>query len=152
MDNNKYKEVLQKAIDSEVEAYDFYRNAAEKVRDEKLRAIFEELAQDELNHIKTLEALLEDNSLKMSFKETDSNYKIAETIELPKLKVDILFTDGVASAMKWEEEAMNLYNKLANASNDPEQKELFLQLAKTEQIHKVKLEDYYNNAAFIEAW
>ena len=50
------------------------------------------------------------------------------------------------------EEAMNLYEKVAGASADPDQKKVFTELAKMERGHKARLEDIYTNSAFAEAW
>jgi rubrerythrin len=40
--------------------------------------------------------------------------------------------------MKEEEEAMQMYQALANSSTSPDQKEMFLALAGMERSHKVK--------------
>ena len=44
------------------------------------------------------------------------------------------------------------YQKFADASSNQEQKNTFLQLAKMEKTHKVKLENLYTNSAFNEVW
>ena len=48
--------------------------------------------------------------------------------------------DAIGLAMKAEEEAMQMYQALANSSTSPDQKEMFLALANMEKSHKVKLE------------
>jgi len=52
MNTNKYKEILMLAVNNEVEAYEFYLNAAGKSKSENLRSVFNELAQEESNHKK----------------------------------------------------------------------------------------------------
>ena len=47
---------------------------------------------------------------------------------------------------------MQMYEKLADASADSEQKKIFTELAKMERGHKARLEDLYTNSAFVEAW
>jgi rubrerythrin len=54
--------------------------------------------------------------------------------------------------MKKEEEAMDMYQSLANNSSDEAQKKLFMNLSVMEKGHKTKLEDLYTNMAFPEAW
>jgi len=147
----KYKEILIMAINNEVEAYDFYNNAAQKSQSENLKTTFKELAEDELNHKRTLEAFLNNETKQMQFSEV-ADYKVSESVELPKLTNEMSFIDGITLAMKKEEEAMDMYNKFADASTEQAQKEMFLQLAKMELGHKAKLENIYLNSAHTEVW
>ncbi|MDX9929692.1 MAG: ferritin family protein [Bacteroidales bacterium] len=147
-----YKEILKLAIRNEIEAYEFYHSAAVKARTENLESTFRELAGEEMNHRRTLEGFLLNESLTLNFKNSRDDFKVSESVELPPLTTDMSFADGVALAMKKEEEAMDMYKKFAAASEDPGQKSTFLQLAAMEQGHKLKLEDLYTNAAFVEAW
>jgi len=146
-----YKEILATAINNEVEAYEFYTNASLKSVNKNLKDIFRELADEELKHKKLLEGFLKDNSLKMNFS-TGVDYKISESVELPKLTKEMSFSDGIALAMKKEEEAMEMYQKFADATADQDQKKTFLQLAKMEKTHKTRLEDMYTNTAYNEVW
>ncbi|MBN1338327.1 MAG: ferritin family protein [Bacteroidales bacterium] len=147
-----YKEILKMAINNEIEAYEFYLQAAGKSKSENMKSTFNELAEEELSHRKTLEGFLSDESLKLNFRESKADYKVSETVELPPLTGDMSFLDGITLAMKKEEEAMAMYKEFAEASGSMEQKNTFLQLANMEQGHKVKLEELYNNAAFVEVW
>jgi len=146
-----YKEILATAINNELEAYEFYASAAQKSVDKSLKDIFKELAGEELKHKHLLEAFLNDKKLQMNFSST-SDYKISESVELPKLTSNMSFVDGIALAMKKEEEAMVMYQRFADASTDQDQKNTFLQLAKMEKTHKIKLEDLYTNSAYNEVW
>ena len=47
---------LMKAIRTEADGYHFYTMAAEKTQDEKGREVFQTLAQEELAHMRFLEA------------------------------------------------------------------------------------------------
>ncbi|MDI9369663.1 MAG: ferritin family protein [Synergistaceae bacterium] len=147
----EYEKILRMAIESEVEAYEFYKDAAAKVTDAVLKDTFEELAEEEVDHKLLLEGYLADKGRKMNFKAPD-DYKVSETVELQTLSTDIAFKDAIALAMKKEQEAMELYRSFADMSETAEQKEAFLQLATMEQGHKSRLEDIYTNAAFAEAW
>lgn len=150
--SKNYKEIISLAIGNEEEAYEFYKNAAGKSKSSNLKSIFNELAAEELSHKKTLEAFLKNESLNIAFKQIETDYKISETVELPALKPDMSFADGIALAMKKEEEAMNMYKKFAELSSSPDQKKIFNELSKMEQGHKVKLEELYNSTAYTEAW
>ncbi len=143
--------ILRMAVNNEVEAHDFYDGAAAKTTNKSLKSIFVELAGEELKHKLLLESFLADGGKKLHFAET-TDYKIAETVELPKLTVGMSFVDAIALAMKKEEEAMKMYRNFADASSSAEQKEMFTQLARMEQGHKARLETLYTDTAFVEAW
>jgi rubrerythrin len=145
-----YKRVISMAVENEIEAYDFYTAVGEKVNDPNLKSIFKSLADEEKKHRNFLQGLLS-QSKPLCFDET-KDYKIAETVDKPKLSLGMKPADAIALAMKNEEEAMNMYTELAGSSADKEQKEMFESLARMEQGHKVKLEGMYTNMAFPEAW
>jgi len=151
MNTADYKRILQTAIGNEIEAYEFYTSAAGKSSDANLKSIFAELAEEEMKHKVLLESYLNNEKAQMNFHNTP-DYKIAESVKLPKLTANMSFADGVALAMKKEEEAMVMYQQFADASVDTNQKNAFLQLAKMEQGHKIKLEGLYTNTAYTEVW
>ena len=147
-----YKEILKMAVGNEVEAYEFYRDAAAKMKDPAMKKTFMELADEESGHKVLLEGYLSNEMKDMKFSE-EKDYKVAETVEAPQtLSTDMAFKDAIALAMKKEQEAMEMYQQFADASEEAKQKETFLELAKMEKGHKVRLEGIYTDIAFIEAW
>jgi len=151
MNAAEYNKTVSMAVLNEVEAYEFYSIAAQKSKNANLKSIFTELAAEELKHKNLLELYLKEGAKEMKFSES-ADYKVAETVELPKLTPEMSFVDGIALAMKKEQEAMEMYNNFAVASTDSAQKETFLQLAKMEQGHKAKLEALYTDTAYSEVW
>jgi len=151
MDTEEYRSIISNAIDREIEAYTFYRTVKEKVTDENLKNLFNELAGEESKHRKTLEALLTKEPGKLAFN-TKRDYKVADTLETPPLSADLKPLDGLVIAIRKELDAMQMYTQLASLSVDPEQIELFESLAAMERGHKARLEDIYTNMAFPEAW
>jgi rubrerythrin len=150
MQLDEYKKIISFAVENEIEAYEFYTGVFNKVKDDNMKAIFKELADEEKGHRALLEGYLSD--LKpMRFSES-KDYKISETVETPRLSLDMKPSDAIALAMKKEEDAMKMYMALADNSSDPEQRETFQSLAKMEMGHKAKLEDMYTNMAFPEVW
>ena len=140
------------AVGNEVEAYEFYRDAAAKMKDPAMKKTFIELADEESGHKVLLEGYLSNEMKDMKFSD-EKDYKVAETVEAPQaLSTDMAFKDAIALAMKKEQEAMEMYQLFADASEEAKQKETFLELAKMEKGHKVRLEDIYTNIAFIEVW
>lgn len=147
----EYKKIISDAITNEEEAYLFYRDVAKKTKDNSISEIFENLAKDELSHKVLLQDYLKDTGKKLKFDST-ADYKVAESVDKPKLSIDMIPADAIALAMKREEEAMDMYKEFAAISIDEEQKETFLGLAAMEQGHKTKLEDLYVGTAFPEVW
>lgn len=147
----EYKKIVSDAIKNEEESYSFYRDVAKKTKDKNISAIFENLAKEELSHKAMLQDYLKDTGKKLKFDLT-ADYKVAESVDKPKLSVDMKPADAIALAMKKEEEAMDMYKEFAAISTDKEQKEAFLSLAVMEQGHKTKLEDLYVGTAFPEVW
>ena len=147
-----YKEILKMAVGNEVEAYEFYRDAAAKMKDPAMKKTFMELADEESGYKVLLEGFLSNEMKDMKFSD-EKDYKVAETVEAPQtLSTDMAFKDAIALAMKKEQEAMEMYQQFADASEGAKQKETFLELAKMEKGHKVRLEGIYTDIAFIEVW
>ena len=146
-----YKEILKMAVENEVEAHDFYKDAASKTDNTVLKNTFEELAGEEKKHKQLLESYLEKNVDSMKFDET-KDFHVAEGVEKQKLTTEMNFKDAIALAMKKEQGAMEMYQQFADASEDDAQKQTFQELVKMEQGHKTRLEEIYTNAAFAEVW
>jgi len=151
MDIESYKNILAMAIENEIEAAEFYQGVYDKTETDNLKSIFGKLATEERKHRALLEGFLANEARPMKFK-AGQDYKVSETVEMPRLSMEMKPVDAIALAMKKEEEAMNMYLKFAQASDDAEQKEVFENLAKMEQSHKANLENLYTNMAFPEAW
>ncbi|AFM40865.1 hypothetical protein Desaci_1888 [Desulfosporosinus acidiphilus SJ4] len=154
MTTNKdsFKDAITYAISNEVDAYEFYRNAAKKITSDKnLADTFEELAAEEQKHRDFLQDYLVGDIPEFQLDDFD-DYHVSESVESPKLSTEMKFVDAIALAMKKEEEAMNMYKKFALATTDDRQKKLFSDLSRMEEMHKVKLEKIYVNSAFGEVW
>ena len=151
MKSEEFKKILLNAIDKEVESYTFYTATSERVKDKALKTIFKELAEQETMHRKTLQEYLSGAKKELKFDEV-KDYHLSDIIESPTLSTEMKPLDGLKLAIKKEEEAKQMYEKLSEASTDSEQKKIFNELAKMELGHKARLEDIYTNTAFAEAW
>ena len=151
MNATKFTEILELAVKNEEEAFEFYRKASQKITDPSLKALFKELADEESGHKSLLLGYLNDSMRTMKFKDSE-DYKISETLPLPKLTAEMKYTDAIVLAMKKEEDAMNMYKNFAEASAEKAQKDTFMELSKMEKNHKKRLEDIYTDTAFVEAW
>lgn len=151
MNDAKYEEILAMAMLNEIDAYAFYQGVANQSQDHVIKSIFQEMAEQELDHRDQLQSFLDDTNKTFKFKAIP-DYKISETIDKPKLSLTMKPVDAVALIMKNEEEAMHIYQQFADVSDDAEQARIFQELAKMEAGHKAKLEQLYTNMAFPENW
>jgi len=151
MKKSRYRNIIEFAIANEIEAEEFYSDAAKKVGDPYIKKMFNELADEEKRHQKILKGILARESIGGYFTE-DRDYKVAETIEKPKLSTDMQPADAIALAVKNEEEAMKQYTGIAKACTDPDIEELFLDLAAMEREHKFKMEKAFVDIGYPEVW
>jgi rubrerythrin len=145
------KKIISDAINNEIEAYTFYRGVADKAKNPAMKSLFSELAGEEKQHRELLQGMLTKDISKMKF-DASHDYKVADEIPTPALKVGMKPIEGLVIAIKKELEAMQMYSQLAKLAKDTETQLLFSQLANMERGHKARLEDIYTNMAFPEVW
>jgi rubrerythrin len=148
---SNFAEIIQFAIDREIEAETFYLEIAAKTTKEAMRGIFVGFAGEEKKHQQMLKGILNTKETNLKF-EPVSDYKISETVEAVRLTPEMTMADAFSIAMKKEEEAMKMYQRLASDSPSGEYRKLFEDLAVMEQGHKVKMEKYYTDVAYNEVW
>jgi|WetSurMetagenome_2_1015567.scaffolds.fasta_scaffold689942_2 rubrerythrin len=152
MDAEAFDRIMLEAINEEVMAREFYTSAAKKIKDKNVRAIFEELAQDEERHRVKLEEFRFNPIARVAFERVSGDYHVAESEDRPQLSFDMSPKDAFQLAMKKEQEAMEAYEYLAAQCTKIEFKNLYRQLAGMEKAHKTKLENLFINAAYPEDW
>ncbi len=148
---NEYKDVIKFAMANEVEAQKFYADAADKLRDPNLKKMFGQFSEEEKKHREILKGIYISNLIGEYFDEK-MDYKVAETVDVPELSIDMQPADAIALAMKKEEEAMVQYTELAEECPDAEKKKIFLDLAAMERGHKRKMEDAFVDIGYPEVW
>ena len=148
---NEYKDVFKFAMANEVEAQKFYADAADKLRDPNLKKMFGQFSEEEKKHREILKGIYISNLIGEYFDEK-MDYKVAETVDVPELSIDMKPADAIALAMKKEEEAMVQYTELAEECPDAEKKKIFLDLAAMERGHKRKMEDAFVDIGYPEVW
>ena len=151
MNQDEFKKIISSAIDCEDESYAFYSTVSDKAKDKNLKNMFNELAGDEKKHRLALEAFLTRSPENMHFSKS-KDYKVVDALPTPPLTADLKPLEGLVIAIKKELEAMQMYTRLANASTDETQKNIFVELASMERGHKSRLDDLYTNMAFPESW
>ena len=151
MNREELKAIIEFAVNSEEESNAFYLEAKSKVEDSALKDLFQDLADEELEHKKFLRDFLETgaDTIRIS---PSSDYKLAEVMEAPELTTDVTFPDAIMIAIKNEESAMYMYQGLADSCEDAEERDIFIGLKNMEQMHTTRLEEIYTNVAYREIW
>lgn len=151
MARDEVGKIIEFAINSELEAWEFYEDVARKCEDEYLKSMFLGFAQEEKMHKLILEDILSEGVKGFIFKGT-KDYNVSLAVDKPGLSIHMKPADAIALAMKNEEEAMNLYMRLADDSSDPKQKKIFEDLATMERGHKFKMEKAFVDIGYPEVW
>ena len=151
MEQNAYLKIMDRAIESEMEAARFYSNVAEKTTNSYLKEMFITFSKEEQKHRRILEGFRNKPSSAISFAKVP-DFGVSETIPEPVLSIDMQPADAIALAMKKEEEAMRQYSQLAAACEDAGQKNIFLELAAMEREHKAKMEAAFVDIGYPEVW
>lgn len=139
-------DLLVAAMNAEVEAQKFYKNASEKAQSTVGRQFFQELADFENGHYERVKKIIESRSKGRkleSYKPHIITKKIKPEVEgefeANKDEIVEVLTRGI----KAEKEAQDRYNKIAEYMDDPEGKEIFKGLAEDERRHHDLLEAQY---------
>lgn len=147
---NRYANLLQSAIEDELEAYEYYTGLSQSMKDEELRSIFAALAKEELQHRDLLQELLD----KKQYPEFDIQTEFPQDNEepLPTLSNLMKPQDGIALAISKEDEAMRDYLFMASIVKDNKQKKILENLAHMEKGHKERLQKILSNGILPETW
>ncbi len=141
-------DVLEFAIDREIEANQFYNDLAERSENGAMCKVFEDFAREELGHKAKLKAIQADRSTMPAEKVTD--LKIADYVVDVEPKPDMDYQDALILAMQKEKASFHLYTDLADAVENQAQKKTFLTLAQEEARHKLRFEIEYDSTILKE--
>ena len=139
-------EVLDFAINSEIEAQDLYKKLADFVEKPEMAEVLSDLALEELRHKIKLEAV-KAGEIEIDEEEV-GNLGIADNAEdvIPDAKMSYL--DLLVMGIKREEAARKLYTDLAKITQGRELRDIFLKLAQEEANHKLRFEIEYDLMTF----
>jgi rubrerythrin len=139
-------EVLDFAINREVEARDLYIKLAGMVEKPEMARVLSDLAAEELEHKEKLEAV---KAGKMVIDEEEvGNLGIADYVADVEPHAKMSYVDLLVVGMKKEERSCKLYRDLASAARKQELKDIFLKLAQEEDGHKLRFEVEYDLMTF----
>ena len=140
---NNIDDVLDFAMDAEQKAVDFYNQLAERVKNEDMKSIFFEFAQEEVGHKAKLKKI-KDEKMFVASSESISDLKISDYVDSVVIKPDMSYQEALTVAMNREKASFNLYTRLSNKTDIPELKGIFQMLAQEESKHKLRFEMEYD--------
>ncbi len=143
-------EMIKQAILNEIEGYEFYKLAGGQASTTEVKQAFEQLASEELEHVKWLERLFE------NMRDDASDSEMLQSLPNPPtpgiFKWDALDRSnaGVAVSvfgigMQMEEASVKFYEEAARKTENTEAKKLFSLLVQWEQVHFEQFSKEYEN-------
>jgi len=141
-----FDEVMDFAINAEIEAVNFYKMLADFVEKPEMAEVLSGLAVQESEHKTKLEAV---KAGRVSIDEEEiGDLGITNQVEDVKPYAKMNYVDLLVVGMKKEEVARKLYANLAAIAQTQEIRDLFLKLAQEEAEHKVRFELEYDLTTF----
>ena len=149
-DFESINEILDFAIKDELRASNLYADLAKRSRNKEIQKVFEQFSKEELGHKKKLEAIKSGSKIVVSAEKVQ-DLKIGDYIvEVKTSRDDLSYQEALIVAMKEEKAAFRLYTDLAEKTDDPGAKEIFLMLAQEEARHKLRFEIEYDDYILTE--
>ena len=143
------KEVLQKAIQKEIEPRHLYSDLSHKIRDEAAKDAFEELDRQEQGHQQLLKQYLRGELKGRTLSRGQViDYKIAERLDQSEISLDMKLKDVFLLAANREKASHEFYLSLAQIHPAGEVKRLIEGLAAQELEHEQRVEFLYTEIAF----
>jgi len=148
-----FERLVSLAIEREIEAYDFYTQAAKRAELSSSAKLLKEMAEQEVGHRRKLEAALKQGVCKtfacknvVQFDKLDlDRYLAAIPLTSSSLPQDVLIV-----GIKKEEAAHDFYKSLSGLTTDAPNKAVFETLASEELKHKDRLQKLYDDN--IQQW
>lgn len=151
MDEDQRLDALEVALNNEMKEREFYLNHANKTRNPVGRAMFIQIADDELEHYERLKALhgkwqtndTWPETIPLTVKQTNVQTLLKDLIrkveDMPEADDDDL--EAIEVATRFEAKGAEMYTELSTASKDPKEKAFFALLAGIEREHFLSLKD-----------
>ena len=137
------QEILEFAIFRENEAYNFFITLADRVDNSRIRKVFEELAQEELEHKEKLELEIikmgKTISTELEPPRPASEYIVSDS----SAPLDMDYKDVLLLVIEKEDAAFRTYINLIGTVHDEHSREVLLSLAEEEIRHKIRFENEY---------
>lgn len=143
-ENSSIDEILEFAIGRELEAYEFYKALAGRVDDPNMSNVFEEFAEEELEHKAKLELELMKIGRTTLIRQAPAAPTRTHIISDTDSLLDMDYKDILLLGIEKEEASFRTYiNLLANVREE-ESQEVLLAIAEEEVKHKLRFETEYD--------
>lgn len=136
-------DILDFAIQQEQEAVDFYNLLSGNAKNEDMKKVFLQFAQEEIGHKAMLTKIKQEGILSSEVKNI-TDLKISNYVSSIEPKEDMTYQEALVLAMNREKNAFKLYSDLAEKATSQEMKNIFLTLAQEESKHKLRFELEYD--------
>ncbi len=151
MAHKQLKEIMDMAIQYEIDANEFYSTAAGVAKDPAAKTLLNELASVELKHVEKLESFNLDSV-------AHEHHTVPETHDLhvsdylldKEIAPDSTSQDIMVHAMKREQKAYEFYARMLKVVTSGDVKVLFEELAAEELEHKARIETEYDDVVYKE--
>ena len=137
------EQILEVAIEREIEAYQLYIDLAKRAANMTLRKVFEEFAAEELDHKAELELEIIKTGKTVKPAQTQIYLGMDDYVEDQTPIIDLDLVDVLAIAIEKERRSVRFYVQLAATIKDSEFREVLLALAEQEAGHKARFEIEY---------
>jgi rubrerythrin len=144
MDEKRFNEIIQFAIQREIESMDFYDKASKMVKHSGTKDLFLDFMKQEEGHKRRLEEVMA-GKIVLGKIEKIPDLKVSDYMVETELKPDISYGDILRVAMKREERSVKLYTDLNEKNQDENLKNLFTFLIQEESKHKYYIEKVYDD-------
>ena len=136
MEKSNALNILKNAFLMERQGKSLYETARDKAGDEAVKNFFDDLANEEAQHMKMLEAQFK--SIMQNGKFAPGSYETDGAGDTPPAILSQDLKDKI-NAAGFEQKAVKLYGERAETTTDPEEKKLYQWLSDWEQTHLKKL-------------
>ena len=144
MEDEKFWEIINFAIDRELEAADFYMELQAKAKFNSSKHFLKDLESMERAHAVILQGFKKEDVVKFTGKAIP-DLKISDYLVGVAAGNEMTFQEILILAMKREEASNHLYLDFAVKVQDDSVKNIFLKLASEEAKHKLMIETIYDD-------
>jgi len=144
MSESSFSEIIQFAIEKEVEAMNFYKELSETAKNPAMKPVFLQWSNEEKKHKEMLEKVDVENVEGGGAGVSVTNLKIGDYLVDVEPSPDMSYQDALIVAIKREEKAFKLYEDLESQTTNKALQDTFNVLKKEEAKHKLKLETEYD--------
>lgn len=136
-------DILKQAIMLEKRGHAFYKKVADQAKDAQVQTFFNDLANEEVTHIKLLSDQFKAYNSTGRFKgdlfDDQAQSQVSEVVLNKEMQEKIsaagFEASAIAAAISMEQRAIDLYSKQAGVATDSEEKKVYTWLATFERDH-----------------